>query len=39
MSDKLMYSPMLAYMAWRGWLDPVLLGLFLAFDITGQFFV
>jgi len=37
LSDKLMYSPMLAYMAWRGWLDPVLLGLFLAFDITGQF--
>ncbi len=35
-SDKLMYSPMLIYMAWRGWLDPVLVGLFLAFDITGQ---
>jgi len=37
LSDKLMYSPMLIYMAWRGWLDPVVLGLFLAFDITGQF--
>jgi CDP-diacylglycerol--serine O-phosphatidyltransferase len=35
-SDKLMYSPMLLYMAWRGWLDPVLVGLFLAFDVTGQ---
>ncbi len=35
-SDKLMYSPMLVYMVCRGWLDPVLVGLFLAFDITGQ---
>jgi CDP-diacylglycerol--serine O-phosphatidyltransferase len=35
-SDKLMYSPMLAYLAWQGWLDPVLVALFLAFDITGQ---
>jgi len=35
-SDKLMYSPMLIYMAWRGWLDPVLVTLFLAFDVTGQ---
>lgn len=35
-SDKLMYSPMLAYMAWLGWLNPVLVGLFLLFDITGQ---
>ncbi len=35
-SDKLMYSPMLVYMAWLGWLDPVLVGLFLAFDVTGQ---
>jgi len=35
-SDKLMYSPMLIYMAWRGWLDPVLVSLFLAFDVTGQ---
>jgi len=35
-SDKLMYSPMLIYLTWRGWLDPVLVGMFLAFDITGQ---
>lgn len=35
-SDKLMYSPMLVYMVWRGWLDPVMVGLFLTFDITGQ---
>lgn len=35
-SDKLMYSPMLIYMAWRGWLDPVLVSLFLVFDVTGQ---
>ncbi len=36
LSDKLMYSPMLVYMVWRGWLDPVLVGLFLTFDVTGQ---
>lgn len=35
-SDKLMYLPMLVYLAWLGWLDPVLVTLFLAFDITGQ---
>jgi len=35
-SDKLMYSPMLIYMVWRGWLDPVLVSLFLVFDATGQ---
>jgi len=35
-SDKLMYSPMLIYMAWRGWLDPVLVSLFLTFDVIGQ---
>ncbi len=35
-SDKMMYSPMLIYMAWRGLLDPVLVTLFLAFDVTGQ---
>jgi len=35
-SDKLMYSPMLVYLAWQGWLDPVLVTLFLVFDITGQ---
>ncbi len=35
-SDKLMYSPMLIYMVYRGWLDPILVSLFLVFDITGQ---
>lgn len=35
-SDKLMYSPMLIYMAWQGWLSPALVALFLLFDITGQ---
>ncbi len=35
-SDKLMYSPMLAYLAWLGWLNPVLVGLFLIFDVIGQ---
>ena len=35
-SDKLMYCPMLVYMVWRGYLDPVLVALFLAFDVTGQ---
>ncbi|TRO78779.1 CDP-alcohol phosphatidyltransferase family protein [Desulfuromonas acetexigens] len=35
-SDKLMYSPMLIYMAWTGWLDPLLVGLFLLFDVIGQ---
>ncbi len=35
-SDKLMYFPMLAYMAWLGWLNPVLVGLFLIFDVIGQ---
>jgi len=35
-SDKLMYSPMLAYMSWLGWLNPVLVGLFLTFDVIGQ---
>ncbi|BCR05622.1 hypothetical protein DESUT3_26910 [Desulfuromonas versatilis] len=37
LSDKLMYSPMLIYLAWLGWLDPLLVGLFLSFDIVGQF--
>lgn len=37
LSDKLMYCPMLLYMAWTGWLNPLLVGLFLAFDIFGQF--
>ncbi|MEJ2699555.1 MAG: CDP-alcohol phosphatidyltransferase family protein [Desulfuromonadales bacterium] len=36
LSDKLMYIPMLAYLTWRGPLDPLLLGLFLAFDVFGQ---
>ena len=35
-SDKLMYSPMLLYMAWQGWLNPVLVALFLVFDVIGQ---
>ena len=35
-SDKLMYSPMLIYMAWQGIFDPLLVGLFLSFDIIGQ---
>jgi CDP-diacylglycerol--serine O-phosphatidyltransferase len=35
-SDKLMYSPMLLYMAWLDWLDPVLVGLFLLFVVVGQ---
>lgn len=35
-SDKLMYSPMLIYMAWTGWLNPIPVGLFLLFDIIGQ---
>ena len=35
-SDKLMYSPMLVYLAWQGLLNPVLVTLFLVFDITGQ---
>ena len=36
LSDKLMYSPMMIYMAWLGWLDPLLVGLFLVFDVIGQ---
>lgn len=36
LSDKLMYAPMLVYLAWYGILSPLLVGLFLAFDITGQ---
>jgi CDP-diacylglycerol--serine O-phosphatidyltransferase len=35
-SDKLMYSPLLVYLAWRGWLDPMLVSLFLTFDFIGQ---
>ena len=36
LSDKLMYLPMLGYLAWRGWLNPVFLGFFVAFDVIGQ---
>ena len=35
-SDKLMYFPMLVYMVWQGWLNPVLVALFLTFDVIGQ---
>lgn len=35
-SDKLMYSPMLVYMACTGWLHPLWVALFLAFDVIGQ---
>jgi CDP-diacylglycerol--serine O-phosphatidyltransferase len=35
-SDKLMYSPMLVYMSWVGWLNPLWVGVFLFFDIVGQ---
>ncbi|WP_235264032.1 CDP-alcohol phosphatidyltransferase family protein [Geoalkalibacter ferrihydriticus] len=35
-SDKLMYSPMLVYLSWLGWLNPFVVGFFLLFDITGQ---
>jgi CDP-diacylglycerol--serine O-phosphatidyltransferase len=37
LSDKLMYLPMLAYLSWKGWLDPRLVGLFATFDVVGQF--
>ncbi len=37
LSDKLMYIPMLVYLAWIGWFDPLLVGLFLVFDITARF--
>jgi CDP-diacylglycerol---serine O-phosphatidyltransferase len=36
LSDKLMYLPMLIYLAWRGWLNPLLLGPFVVFDVVGQ---
>ena len=36
LSDKLMYMPMLVYLAWLGWLSPRLLIPFLLFDIIGQ---
>ncbi len=36
LSDKLMYTPMLIYLSWLGWLSPVFVGLFIAFDFIGQ---
>jgi len=37
LSDKLMYGPLLIYFAWIGLYNPILVGLFLLFDFTGQF--
>ncbi len=36
LSDKLMYIPLMVYLAWIGWFSPLLVGLFLVFDIVGQ---
>jgi CDP-diacylglycerol--serine O-phosphatidyltransferase len=36
LSDKLMYIPLMVYLAWSGWFNPLLVGLFLVFDIVGQ---
>ncbi len=36
LSDKLMYIPMMVYLAWLGWFDPLLVGLFILFDVVGQ---
>lgn len=36
LSDKLMYIPLMIYLAWSGWFSPLLVGLFLVFDIVGQ---
>jgi CDP-diacylglycerol--serine O-phosphatidyltransferase len=36
LSDKLMYLPLMVYLAWIGWFDPLLVGLFLLFDVVGQ---
>lgn len=36
LSDKLMYLPLMVYLAWNGWFNPLLVGLFLVFDIVGQ---
>jgi CDP-diacylglycerol--serine O-phosphatidyltransferase len=36
LSDKLMYIPLMIYLAWSGWFSPLLVGLFLIFDIVGQ---
>ncbi len=35
-SDKLMYTPLLAYLAWHGVYDAVAVSLFLVFDFAGQ---
>jgi CDP-diacylglycerol--serine O-phosphatidyltransferase len=35
-SDKLMYTPLLVYLAWHGVYDAVAVGLFLVFDFAGQ---
>ncbi len=37
LSDKLMYSPLMVYFAWKGLYDPWLVGLFLFFDFFSQF--
>jgi CDP-diacylglycerol--serine O-phosphatidyltransferase len=36
LSDKLMYIPALAYMAWKGFLDPTAVMAFIALDVLGQ---
>lgn len=37
LSDKLMYTPVMIYMAWKGSLDPWIVALFVGFDFIGQF--
>ncbi len=37
LSDKLMYTPMLVYLSWKGLYEPWLVGLFVLFDFAGQF--
>ena len=36
LSDKLMYTPLLAYLAWQGVYDALAVTLFLVFDFAGQ---
>ncbi|MBI5018296.1 MAG: CDP-alcohol phosphatidyltransferase family protein [Deltaproteobacteria bacterium] len=36
LSDKLMYTPLLLYFAWKGEFDPWLVGAFVVFDFLGQ---
>lgn len=36
LSDKLMYSPLMVYLAWQGIYSVTAVGLFLAFDFAGQ---